>query len=623
MLLIRSLSAMIKDQIKKLPAKPGVYQFLDKDGRIVYIGKAKDIKKRVTQHFQGSKNAPAKNKKMLTLVETITCIETGNEIEALILESTLIKEHHPKYNILLRDDANFLYVKITFGDEYPRIFFVRRMTEHKSTYFGPYTNAGAIRQTMELINKIFPHECLKFFKTGVGTIPCFNYHIQRCPGLCIGSVGQSEYRAIMQRIARFLRGDTEEVLRDLEEKMKREAGTRNFERAAKTRDTLMNLKAVLEKQYVSDPNSTLQQDVLAYILSKDRIFVTLFKIRNGKLLERLNFRYSVPTAYEGSSEEMLATIVKEYYTSTVDIPRQIILQHLVTDKELLEGWLSGTVGNKVELLVPERGKKHYLLELCEKNAQAFADKEILKDATSQGIHPEVGLEELKELFKLKKIPKRIECYDISHLGGKFTVASMVVMKNGEPAKDHYRHFKMNTIGDQIDDYASMRETLERRLKYLVNKTLRKLTKNKKESFLEKPDLLIVDGGKGQLGVAVEVLAQLKLTGKIALAGLAKEQEDIFLPHQERPLIVDKTSQAQYLFERIRDEAHRFANSFNRRLRDKEAVVSQVDRIKGVGGATRKKLIERFGSIKQAKAASPEELEKIVGKKMAERLRETW
>lgn len=615
----------VKDQIRKLPTRPGVYQFFDKKEVILYIGKAKDIKKRVTQHFQKSKNAPAKNAKMLTLVEKINHIETANEIEALILESTLIKEHRPKYNILLRDDKNFLYLKITTNQDYPQIFFVRRITDHRGLYLGPYTNATAIRQSLDWIKKIFPYECLTFFKKGVTQSACFNYHIHRCPGLCIGTVSKEEYRAIIQRIVRFLRGDIDDIIREFQHKMEAQAKEKAFEKAAKTRDIIANLKNISEKQNVDDPNLTMHQDVIAYVQVKHKIYTTLFKIRNGKLLHRANFTYTIPAIdlENGDAENHLANVLESYYTATTDIPRQIIVPHEVCDEGLLEEWLSREVGAKVEIIVPEKGKKHYLLELCEKNAMDYADKEILHEETTQGIRPEKGLEELREVLKLKQLPKRIECYDISHLGGKFTVASMVVMNTGYPDKADYRHFKMNTIGDKIDDYASMRETLQRRLKYIVNTTLRKLTKNKKESFLKKPDLIVMDGGKGQLGIGVEVLKELKLTNKIAIIGLAKEQEDIFIPGQEHPLLLDKISQAQYLIERIRDEAHRFANSFNRRLRDKGAKESKLDTVKGIGPGTKKKLIERFGSVKKAQQASDNDIENTIGKAMTKKFRESF
>lgn len=606
--------------IRTVPALPGVYQFFNEQQKMLYIGKARNMKKRIQQHFQKNGSAPLKNKKMLEQIRDIKWTSTDNEVEALILENTLIKDHQPKYNILLRDDKNFLYIKIS-NQEYPQISLVRRITDKGSTYFGPYTSATNIRATLTLVGKIFPYQCLTFFKKGMTGIPCFNYHIERCPGLCTGKISAGEYQQIMDKIKHFLRGDIAEIIPQLEQKMANESREKAFEKAAKTRDQMVSLKQILENQKVVDPNRRLSQDILGHSLVQQFLFVSILKIRQGVLRAQENYTFTFPKTLDLAEPGMLTYVVQEYYEATMDVPQQIILTELQNDKEVLEQWLSKKRGSKVEILLPLQGRKHVLLDLARKNAEQYAEKEMMVSTVVAGIHPEMAVQELQQALGLKHKLRRIECYDISHLAGKFTVASMIVFQDGKPEKNEYRQFHIHSVGENIDDFQSMREVLERRLKYISNPVFKKMIKDKKESFLHKPDLIILDGGKGQLSIGVQVMSRLGLLKKIPIISLAKEEEDIFIPAHTHPLVLAKDSQAQYLIERMRDEAHRFAISKNRRLRLQDQTRSKLDEIPGIGPTLKKKLLERFGSVKGLREADPEELAQVVGSKMAQKLKE--
>ena len=480
-----------------------------------------------------------------------------------------------------------------------------------------------MRALLQFLGKLFPYECLTFSKKGITKNPCFNYHIHRCPGLCIGAISSQEYRKIIDQICYYLRGNIEDIIKNLEIKMKEYSQQRAFEKAAEMRDRIQGLTTIMQKQKVVDPQQTVSQDIIAYTTIGKQLYVTIFKVRDRKLKGQENYTFDIPQHTIFTVSDIVASIIQEYYDYSTDIPSQILAASIDDDnKNILEAWLKKKKEGKVTILVPTRGKKYFLLELCQKNVEGYADKESVQQSSMQGINPITGVKELQRILKVSHDLKRIECYDISHLGGKFTVASMVVFIDGIPSKKEYRQFKMNTIGNDIDDYQSLRETLERRLKYLVNPVLRKMIKNKKESFLRTPDLIMLDGGKGQLSVGVQVLSKLDLLNKIPIIGIAKEQEDIFTPSDKNPVIIPKDSQAQYLLERIRDEAHRFANSFNRQLRDKEQKHSRLDDIEGVGTVLKKKLLTQFGSLKNIQNASEENIAYIVGKKLAKKIKDS-
>lgn len=597
----------------KVPQMPGVYRFFDGDGTILYIGKAKDIKKRLQQHFQGAKNAPAKNRKMIEQVADVQWTTTDNEVEALVLENLLIKEHQPKYNILLRDDKNFLYVKVTH-EPFPDILLVRRITDRKGTYFGPYTSAGAVRTGLDLLERLFPYRCLTFRKKGATGVPCFNYHIGRCPGLCLGTVAPEEYAKTIMAITAYLKGDTSLAEKTLEERMKKEAAEKRFEQAAKTRNLLMDVRDSDQRQKVLDPNQRMDRDVFGTHRRGKSLFVSVYNIRNGKLMGQTKLSLSLG---DGAEDDAIVTerLLTTYYDMAAHIPREVLVEALPTGIENLVTWLEGKRGAKVEILVPERGTKAQFLKMANRDAETYARRDEVQEAQKSKFDPEKAAAELGATLGLKATPKRIECYDISHISGKHTVASMVVFIDGKPSKKNYRHFKIATIGDDIDDFRSMEETLGRRLRHILHPTEEE--KAKGESLIQCPDLLILDGGKGQLGRGVKVLKNLGLTERIPIVSLAKENEDIFRPGKSFPLQLDKHSSAQYLVEQLRDESHRFANSFNRRLRLKSDVASEADAVKGIGPVKRKALIKEFGSLAEARKADSLHLEKILGKKVAE------
>lgn len=614
-------SFMDKTTLLHLPLASGVYTFVNQKGEILYIGKAKNIRKRILQHFQQTKNASPKNKKMIMQIQDVRWTQTDNEVEALILENTLIKEHHPKYNILMRDDKNFLYIRISLEEEYPQLSMVRRITNPESYYLGPYVQASSIRETFHMVGKIFPYECLTFFRKGITQVPCFNYHIQRCPGLCIGAVTKESYRSIVQKIVRFLQGDITDLVKELDVKMKEESKKHEFEKAAKTRDNLVALRTLIEKQKVIDPNIRTHRDVLAFVTVHRNIFTSILKIRHGVLVKQENFTFTIPSGDMYDQRDIMEHVVQAYYEATMSIPPEIIVPVPIQDKSLLEQWLCRKRGGSVKINYPLKGKKEHLLSLCEKNAQSYADKEMISSTMETGIAPAVGVKELQKYLSSQHPLRRIECYDIAHLSGTSIVASMVVFLDGKAQKSDYRQFKIHTTEGKSDDYQSLREVLERRLKYLINPVLRKMIKSKKESFLQHPNLIILDGGKGQVSVGIQVLSAFNLLKDIPVIGIAKNEETIYLSHQTKSLALPKDSQAQYLIERIRDEAHRFANAFHQRIRERRMSSSLLDKISGLGKKAKKKLVDRFGSLREVRHANLTEIENTVGKKLASKIKE--
>jgi len=599
----------------KPPKKPGVYKMLDAKKNILYIGKAKDIKKRLTQHFLGGKKNSPKNQVMLEQVTSLEWVTTDTETEALILESLLIKDHKPKYNILLRDDKNFLYVKIT-NEEYPKILLVRKIIDHKSTYFGPYTNSGFVRHSLDFAEKIFPYKCLTFFKKGVTGKPCFNYHIHRCPGLCTGECDPDQYRQILRHISSFLKGNIEEIEQLLTEKMKKEASEQKFELAAKTRDMVQSLHTLREKQKVIDPNNSLDQDIFGIIHEKTAYFVNILKIRSGRLLAQEQYHLTALMPYDESGEA-LEHILSSYYSITTNFPKEILVDCEPANKSELEQWLAGLRGSKVTIMVPQKGKKSHLIEMALKNAETLVKKQEIQRESN--FDPKKALIELHSYlsptnYRISSTLHRIECYDISHISGTHTVSSMVVFIDGIPDKKMYRHFKIASV-QGIDDFRSMEETIGRRLRHIIQPTPQEIEKG--ESLIQKPDLIILDGGKGQLSFGYGMLKKMKLENSIPMVSLAKEHEDIFTPFSSDSLPIPKDSQAQYLIEQLRDESHRFANSFNKRLRLKSDIVSHADTIRGIGPKKKKLLMQTYGSIREAKKAPIAELAKILGQKVAE------
>lgn len=582
------------EKIAEFPEKPGVYIMKDKRGRIIYIGKAVSLKNRVRSYFQSPKNLPVKVASMVPKIEDIEYIVTDSEVEALILECNLIKFNRPKYNILLRDDKQYPYIKIATNQPFPRLEVVRRVKKDGTRYFGPYADVGAMREAIDVINKVFPiRSCKKdLSQVPLKERPCLNYYIKRCLAPCQGSVEQEEYDEMIENIIMFLEGKRETLIKQLREKMEEEAAKLDFEKAAILRDQIAALEKVLEEQKIVSTDMT-DQDIIAMARGIDTVCIQVFFVREGKLVEREPFILSNTKGAE--RKEILTAFVKQFYNNTNFIPKEIIIEEEIDDKTTIQEWLYGKKGSKVYISIPQRGEKKKLAEMVAENARIYLEQIENKDEREK-LKNMQALEELQKYLGLKDIPHRIEAFDISNTQGTESVASMVVFEEGQPKKEDYRKFKIKTV-EGPNDFESMREVILRRFKRAV------LNDGKFDSL---PDLLLIDGGKGQLKYAREALKEVGLES-IFTIGLAKEFEHIFVEGKEEPIVLPEGSEALYLVQRVRDEAHRFAITFHRSLRSKRNLKSALDDIPGIGKARRIALFKTFGSLESIRQASVEEL----------------
>ncbi|WP_213995772.1 excinuclease ABC subunit UvrC [Tepidanaerobacter syntrophicus] len=582
------------EKIAEFPEKPGVYIMKDKRGRIIYIGKAVSLKNRVRSYFQSPKNLPVKVASMVPKIENIEYIVTDSEVEALILECNLIKFNRPKYNILLRDDKQYPYIKIATSQPFPRLEVVRRVKKDGARYFGPYADVGAMREAIDVINKVFPiRSCKKdLSQVPLKERPCLNYYIKRCLAPCQGSVEQEEYDEMIKNIIMFLEGKQETLIKQLREKMEEEAAKLDFEKAAILRDQISALQKVLEEQKIVSTDMT-DQDIIAMARGIDTVCIQVFFVREGKLVEREPFILSNTKGAE--RKEILTAFVKQFYNNTNFIPKEIIIEEEIEDKATIEEWLYGKKGSKVYISIPKRGEKKKLAEMVAENARIYLEQIENKDEREK-LKNMQALEELQKYLGLKDIPHRIEAFDISNTQGTESVASMVVFEEGQPKKEDYRKFKIKTV-EGPNDFESMREVIFRRFKRAILGD---------EKFNNLPDLLLIDGGKGQLRYAREALRELGLES-IFTIGLAKEFEHIFVEGKEEPIVLPEDSEALYLVQRVRDEAHRFAITFHRSLRSKRNLKSALDDIPGIGKARRLALFKTFGSLEGIRQASVEEL----------------
>jgi len=748
--------------LTKLPNKPGVYQFLDGEKNPLYIGKAKNLRKRVQTYFRKSAKHSPRIAKMLEQVEDIKWIETNSEVEALILEDNLVKEKQPKYNVLLRDDKNFQYIKVTVDQDYPEVYTVRRISKDGAKYFGPKTSGSDVKRLVDTVKRVFrlcsvknisldpKGQPLKGAKVAVkignspAKRPCLDYHIKRCVGPCAGMVTPQEYRPLIDQAVRFLEGDYKPAIESLKKQMREFADAKKFERAAKLRDQIMAIERSAEKQLITNTD-IMDRDVVAFVQDLGRNFFNLFQIRNGRLISQENF------IVEGGDEpaEVMETFLRDYYAMAADIPKEILISVEAGELKLLQNYIRQFTDKAVQLIHPQAGKKDELIQLAEKNARSFADQNRARWMADK--KEEKALEELQKALKLPVEPKRIECYDISHLSGTETVGSMVVFKKGEPVSADYRQFRLKTTQGSLDDYKSMAEVLRRRLNYLpavlpegykigkakksdekflwkvwdkmerfdlkqfyvirkgknivalgrldpisdkvrriaglwVDKKeqgkklgyfiLKKLIETSKQkrfylfcrqdletyylkigfetlhqppkeladhakkylddvggkplfmayqkkkkdlSFESRPDLIVIDGGKGQLHAAHDVLFEKGLD--IPMIALAKRAEEVFIPGRSAPIELPSDSEASYLLQRIRDEAHRFAIEYNRGSRDKKMTQSALDKIPGVGPKLKKRLLTYFGSVQKIREAPQVVLEQIAGENIAKRIKE--
>ena len=572
-----------------LPDKPGVYIMRDITGKIIYVGKAIVLKNRVRSYFRNLASHTAKVKALVSKVDDIETIVTENELEALILECNLIKEHRPRYNISLKDDKSYPYLKITLQDPFPRIFVTRRQVRDGAKYYGPYADAGALHATVKLIRELFP---LRNCRNMNVDRPCLQYHIKRCLAPCVGLIAQDEYAKMIKAVSLLIEGRTNDVLKDLKNRMQEEAEAYNFEEAARLRDQLQAVTRLGEQQKAVTGGG--DQDAIAFAKDNTGICLQIFFVRAGKLVGRDNFFLKAEN--DETDEEIITAFVKQYYFESTHIPREILLPVLPESKdlELIEQWLTEKGKHKVEFIQPQRGLKHELLKMVKENAEKNLSERLRKGqiALKSG---EEAAKELQEAIGLSIPIHRMECFDISHTQGSETVASMVVFVDGDSSKKDYRRFKIRSAEGKPDDFKSMQEVVFRRYKDLENL----------------PDLIIIDGGKGQLSSALEVIRGLGLH-EVMVIGLAKREEEIFKEGISESLLLDKESDALKLIQRIRDEAHRFAITYHRKLRGKRNLVSVLDHIEGVGPKRREQLWRHFGSLENIKEAEVEEMASLEG-----------
>ena len=593
----------IQEELKKLPARPGVYIMHDEKDHIIYVGKAISLKNRVRQYFQASRNKGVKIEQMVTHIRRFEYIVTDSELEALVLECNLIKEHHPKYNTMLMDDKTYPFIKVTTGEAFPRVVLSRKMLKDKAKYFGPYTSSQAVRDTIDLIHKLYHlRSCNRSLPRDIGKErPCLNYHIKQCDAPCQGYISQEEYGKAVNEVLRFLNGNFDAVLKELEEKMNAASESLEFERAIEYRELISSVRKVAQKQKITD-SSGEDRDILAVASEEEDAVVQVFFIRGGRLIGRDHFYLRISKGE--SPSEILNSFVMQYYAGTPFIPAELMLQDEVEDRELLEEWLSSKRGQKVAIKVPKKGTKEKLVELARENALLVLskDKERLKREEGRTIG---AVKEIAALLDLDKIV-RMEAYDISNTNGFESVGSMVVYERGRPKRNDYRKFKIRGI-QGADDYGSMREVLTRRFTHGLKEREENVELGKFTSF---PDLIMMDGGKGQVNVALQVLDELHL--HIPVCGMVKDDHHRTrgLYYQNEEIPIDRSSEAFRLITRIQDEAHRFAIEYHRQLRGKGQVHSILDDIEGIGPARRKALMRHYMSLDDIRKAKIEELAQI-------------
>lgn len=592
----------IEEELKKLPASPGVYIMHDAQDAIIYVGKAISLKNRVRQYFQASRNKGAKIEQMVTRIRRFEYIVTDSELEALVLECNLIKEHRPKYNTMLKDDKTYPFIKVTVSEEFPRVLFSRTMKKDKDKYYGPFTSAGAVKDTIELIRKVYKiRTCNRRLPRDIGKErPCLNYHIKQCNAPCQGYISQEEYRTAIDGAMAFLNGNYEPVLEALEERMREASEQLDFEAAAEYRDLIGSIRQIAQRQKVTNSDGE-DKDIVALATAETDAVVQMFFIRNGRLIGRDHFYLRV--APQDTRSMILDSFLKQFYSGTPFIPREVMLQEPVEDVQIIEEWLTKKRGQRVHLRVPKKGTKEKLVELAARNAAIVLeqDRERIKREEGRTIG---AMREITELLGLEQVV-RVEAFDISNISGFESVGSMVVYERGRPKRSDYRKFKIKSVKGP-DDYASMEEVLTRRFLHGL-KERATLQEEELGRFLRFPDLIMMDGGRGQVNVALRVLEELHL--QIPVCGMVKDDHHRTrgLYYQNREIPIDRSSEGFRLITRIQDEAHRFAIEYHRSLRSKEQVHSILDDIPGIGPARRKALMRAFSSLDAIREASIEEL----------------
>jgi excinuclease ABC subunit C len=591
----------VQGQLKALPTKPGVYLFRDAEGSVLYVGKAKSLRSRVRSYFQRTGDGRAQIRLLPERVADVEVIVTGSEVEALHLEQNLVKRHRPPFNVRLRDDKSFPYIAVTVEDEYPRVMFTRERHRPGVWYFGPYANAKKVRETLDVLNRVFPYRPCEGPKPGRHSgIPCLDYHIDRCLAPCVGYVSKDEYRAIIDDVIEFLSGDVRPIQRELEQKMQDAAREERFEDAARYRNRLYAVQHLVERQAV-ERHSVGTADVIGFAAEGDRAVVQIFPLRGGKMVDRHSFHL------ENVGGQDVTTIIEsfclEYYGNAPSVPPQIIVPHDAGDLTALAQFLSERRGAKVEVRIAERGEKRRLQLLADENALHSLESEQAQTDQRRARRVE-ALEELREALNLESLPIRIECYDISHAMGQDPVGSMVVFQDALPRKSDYRKFGIKTAGADPDDFAAMAEVISRRFARVADPT-------GEPAWTTVPNLVVVDGGKGQLSAALEAMQAYDLP-RVAVIALAKRIEEVFVPGRPDAIVLSRHNPGLQLLQRIRDEAHRFALGFHRQRRESRGFSSLFDELEGVGPARRRALLQHFGTVEAMVAATQEELEGVPG-----------
>ncbi|HNS62227.1 MAG TPA: excinuclease ABC subunit UvrC, partial [Anaerolineales bacterium] len=599
------ISEKLQGILDTLPAKPGCYLMKNADGTIIYVGKAINLKNRVRSYFHADAGHDAKTRRLVRDIADIEWIVVGSELEALILEMNLIKKHRPRYNIRLKDDKRYPYIKVHWAEPYPKVTVTRQMIEDGSRYFGPYTSAWAVYQTLDTLRKIFPYLTCDREITGQDKRACLYYDIKLCIAPCIGAASQASYRQMISDLMDFLSGHSEGIVARLQAEMEKAAAEMRYEKAAAVRDQLKAIQSIIERQKIVFATDYKDSDVLAMARSDGEACVQVFFIRSGKLIGR---EYFILEGTEDSADaQIMEQFITQFYTEAANIPQQVMLPQEIEEAKIIGEWLrSKRGGAKVELIVPKEGQSSELVKMAAENATdtlTALRAQWQADAHKQ----EQALAELQQALQLKDPPNRIECYDISNTQGTAIVGAMVVFTQGVADKKLYRKFNIESVIGAPDDFASMEEMLTRRFRrwQSARETAEQVGAKKDASFSFLPDLVIIDGGKGQLGRAVEVLEKYELLEKIPIVGLAKQQEEIFFPHKSDSLLLPRHSQALYLVQRIRDEAHRYGITAHRKKRQKLGMASILDEIPEIGPARRKALLKHFGSVDKIRAASLE------------------
>jgi len=607
-------SNLITEQLKQLPRSPGVYIFKDAEGIILYVGKAASLRNRVRTYFGNSNKQSPKLQRMVARIYDLDFFITSSEQEALILEYNLIKRHHPRYNVRLKDDKSFPFLKISLNEDWPRIYFTRRVEEDGGRYFGPFASAKSVRQTLKTLKGIFPFRSCSRTITGKDPRPCLDYYIHHCLGPCIGAVNREEYAEVVRQVVLFLEGKQERVVRELESNMEKAAEALYFEKATLLRDQIQAIERVIEGQKIATTVKG-EQDVIAFATERDQAYVQVFFIRGGKLIGRESFTLQGTSSEE--PEQIMTSFIKQFYGSAPHIPPLLLIQHPVEDRAVIENWLQSKRGSKVRIQLPYRGNKKQLVNIVAENAEQGLQQLKIKQQSIPSVLTEAMAEIERELH-LPRLPLRMECYDISNIQGKLAVGSMVVFEKGKPKSSYYRRFRIKTVSG-ADDYAMLQEVLRRRFKRL---NLQSSDASSQDVWAVLPDLVLIDGGKGQLNAALSAMQEAS-ADSIPLASLAKENEEIFIPHRSKPISLPATSPGLQLLQRLRDEAHRFALGYHQKIRSRESLTSSLDSIPGIGPRRKRALLKHFGSVRAIQEASAAELAAASGitRNLAQKIKE--